>query len=230
MKLKLGMQVANFKGTVTERVLSTHKFMREEMGPEKFGIAYISTAQPIFDGSEFLGVLSAIISNEKMDSMRSLAENLSSSVEEMTATNLELTKASSDISVRLDGLVEFAETMNTDIQQINQIVELVKGIAVKSRILGLNASIEAARSGEHGRGFAVVANEIQKMAQVSTESADKIAIQLDNIRNSVNTVSVTSTQIAAFTEQFSVSMGELDDAYSNINHHAEQLLTLSEAK
>ena len=114
-------------------------------------------------------MLSAIISNEKMDSMRQLASELSSAVEEMTATNEELSAASMDVSKRLDGLVISAETMTDDIQQINQIVELVKGIATKSQILGLNASIEAARSGEHGKGFAVVAKEIQKMAQNSKD-------------------------------------------------------------
>jgi hypothetical protein len=230
LKIALGMEASNFKGTVTVQALTTRKFARDEKGPEKFGFAYISTANPIFDGSQFIGIISAIISNDRMDSMRQLAEELSSAVEEMSATNAELTQASTDVSARLDGLVESAETMNTDIQQINHIVGLVKDIAVKSKILGLNASIEAARSGEHGRGFAVVAKEIQKMAQNSTESADEIAKQLENIRHSVETVTEASTQIAAFTQQFAVSMGELDGAYTNINANAENLLNLSEIK
>ncbi len=99
---------------------------------------------------------------KKMDNMRLLASELSSSVEEMTATNEELTAASVDVSNRLAELSKFSESMTGDIQQINSIVDLVKGLAMKSKILGLNASIEAARSGEHGRGFAVVASEIQK--------------------------------------------------------------------
>lgn len=230
LKVAKGMEAANFKGTVTMKALETRTFARDEKGPERFGFAYISTAKPIFDDSQFIGVVSAIISNDRMDSMRQLAVELSSAVEEMSATNAELTQASIDVSGRLDGLVESAEEMNSDIKQINQIVGLVKDIALKSKILGLNASIEAARSGEHGRGFAVVAKEIQKMAQNSTESADKIAIQLEHIRQSITTVTEASTQIAAFTEEFSVSMGELDDAYANINASAEHLLSLSELK
>ena len=68
------------------------------------------------------------------------------------------------------------------------------------------------------------------MAQNSTESADEIAKQLENIRHSVETVTEASTQIAAFTQQFAVSMGELDGAYTNINANAENLLNLSEIK
>ena len=143
LKIQPGAKLENFLGTVTERALTAKCFLREEQGPEKFGFAYISTAQPIFDGSEVIGVVSAIISNEKMDSMRQLASELSSAVEEMTATNEELSAASMDVSKRLDGLVISAETMTDDIQQINQIVELVKGIATKSQILGLNAYIRS---------------------------------------------------------------------------------------
>ncbi len=228
LKLKVGVKIENFRGTVTERALSQKRFFREEKGPEQFGFAYISTAQPIFDGTQLIGVLSAIISNEKIGSMRQLATDLSSAVEEMTATNDELTVASMDVASRLDGLVSSAETMSDDIKEINHIVELVKGIAKKSQILGLNASIEAARSGEHGKGFAVVAKEIQKMAQSSNESADKIAVQLSKVRDSIETVSGTSGQIADFTERFATSMHELGHAYSNVNQTAEKLLEISE--
>lgn len=43
---------------------------------------------------------------------------------------------------------------------------IIRTTAVRSRILGLNASIVAARSGEHGKGIAVVANEVKKWLTV----------------------------------------------------------------
>lgn len=228
LKLRLGVKLENFRGTVTERALSERRFFREEKGPEQFGFAYISIAQPIFDGTQLIGVLSAIMSNEKIGAMRQLATELSSAVEQMTATNEELTIASADVASRLDGLVVSAETMFEDIKQINQIVDLVKNIASKSQILGLNASIEAARSGEHGKGFSVVAKEIQKMAQGSKESTDKIDIQLNKVRDSITVVSDTTSQIATFTQQFSASMSELGEAYSSVNQTAERLLEIGE--
>jgi len=230
LKIKVGDPVVKYRGTTTEKSLSQGKFIREERGSEGFGLAYIASAQPIFDGGKVIGVLSAIISNEKMDSMRLLATELSSAVEEMTATNEELAVASVDVSNRLGELSKFSGSMTGDIQQINTIVHLVKDLAMKSKILGLNASIEAARSGEHGRGFAVVASEIQKMSQSSTESAESITNQLENIKHSIDQVNESANQIATFTKQFSVSMYEFTDAYKGINSVSEKLMHISEVK
>ncbi len=58
--------------------------------------------------------------------------------------------------------------------QINQITELINGISEKTRLLSLNAAIEASRAGETGKGFSVVAGEIRKLAQQSNEAAGEI--------------------------------------------------------
>lgn len=230
LKVGIGEPVHTYRGTATEIALSSGRFVKEERSAEGFGMAYIASAQPIFDGGQVIGVLSAIISNEKMDNMRLLASELSSTVEEMTATNEGLATASMDVSKRLEELSNFSESMAGDIEQINVIVNLVKDLAMKSKILGLNASIEAARSGEHGRGFAVVASEIQKMSQSSTDSADSITRQLESIKQSIDQVNASANQIAGFTQQFAESMHELTDAYKGVHNTAEKLMHISEIK
>ncbi|MEK4230560.1 methyl-accepting chemotaxis protein [Solibacillus sp. FSL H8-0538] len=230
LKIKIGETVEKHSKTTSIRALRSGKFLREERGPELFGFAYIASSLPIYDEGKLVGVVTGVISNEKTNNMRRVATELSSSVEEMTATTEELTVASTDVSKRLEELARFSDSMSNDIQQINSIVNVVRDIALKSKILGLNASIEAARSGEHGRGFAVVANEIQKMAQSSTESADNIAKQLEKIKESITYINGSTTQIAAFTEEYTASMHEMSDAYSGIHEIGQKLMELGQVK
>lgn len=58
--------------------------------------------------------------------------------------------------------------------EIDAIVELIDGIAFRTNILALNASIESSKAGEAGRGFAVVAQEVRRLAQRSAENAHQI--------------------------------------------------------
>ncbi len=71
-------------------------------------------------------------------------------------------------ATRLGGVQEGVEQANELIQTINDNISHLKAIAKKQNILSLNASIEAARSGEAGAGFAVVAKNMQDLSSQST--------------------------------------------------------------
>jgi methyl-accepting chemotaxis protein len=67
-------------------------------------------------------------------------------------------------------------------QEIGQIIQLIDDIADRTSILALNASIQAAAAGEAGRGFAVVAEEVERLAERSTEATKKIATLVKTIQ------------------------------------------------
>lgn len=59
-------------------------------------------------------------------------------------------------------------------QQVSEKISVIQEIAGQTRLLSLNASIEAARAGNSGRGFAVVASEVSKLAELSSLAATEI--------------------------------------------------------
>lgn len=72
--------------------------------------------------------------------------------------------------------------LSNQTQQIGEITAAVTTLAQQSKMLALNASIEAAKAGEAGKGFAVVASEVKSLAEQSEQSTTQVQKILEDIR------------------------------------------------
>jgi len=75
--------------------------------------------------------------------------------------------------------------VKSQLDNINSVMEFIKEIADETKMLGLNAAIEAARVGEAGRGFGVVAEEIRKLSQESKKTVVQIKELTQGIEKSM---------------------------------------------
>jgi methyl-accepting chemotaxis protein len=89
----------------------------------------------------------------------------------------------------------------SSVEEIGNIIGSVNAIAEQSKILAVNASIEAAKAGEYGVGFAVVAQEVKDLAQQSKEATLQITGTLNSIRRAIENMVDTAANGEARTEE-----------------------------
>jgi methyl-accepting chemotaxis protein len=73
--------------------------------------------------------------------------------------------------------------LSNQTQQVGEITHVVNTLAQQSKMLALNASIEAAKAGDAGKGFAVVASEVKNLAEQSEHSTAQVQKILEDIRH-----------------------------------------------
>ena len=113
------------------------------------------------------------------DELRSNLDKVIEQIELMGRYTRQLAEAGVLLDSSSQGILEAVD-------RTGRILDSITRIAKRSKIIGLNSAIEAARVGELGRGFAVVAEEIKTLADDSSESVREIKKILAGIQRSSN--------------------------------------------
>jgi len=130
----------------------------------------------------------ATITSELVDSIAVIREQ----VEEHTVFSNEVQRMTATSTGQM-------RTMAKEASKTRGIANIIGKLTAQTKLLGLNASIEAARAGDAGRGFAVVASEVKSLAERAGEATSQVAVQTDGI---VARIDATVAGIEEITERF----------------------------
>ena len=151
----------------------------------------------------------------RLHKLKEMSEQMNDGIKQVASAMDELSNLAKDVASNQQELSAEISKVEKNAGKINEFTELIKKIAQQTRLLGLNASIEAARAGVAGAGFGVVAEEIGKLADSSNSTVENIQQFMDAIKESVNgTVDkskLTSDIVAGQNEAIKKTAADLTD-------------------
>ena len=173
--------------------------------------------------------------SSRTEQQASSLEETSASMEELTATVRQnadnareatsLAQSASTVAAEGGEIVsQVVQTMGSiaeSSKKISDIIGVMDGITFQTNILALNASVEAARAGQHGRGFAVVASEVRNLAQRSADASQEIKALIADSSERINTGE-------KLVGQAGNTMGAVVDSVKRVNDIISEIFSASD--
>lgn len=148
---------------------------------EVMGFPVEGNLVPIKDDGEVVGCIICSYSVEGKEKVRQIASEFQESIQEIDSSVQDFVNGVETLFSMLSDMNQITLDVEQDVNEAADVVNKISSNASRSNILALNASIEAARSGEAGRGFSVVATQMGKLAKDSGNSATEIKTTLSAI-------------------------------------------------
>lgn len=151
-------------------------------------------------------------SNDVSQLSTNSTELVSKGIQNMRDLNISIEKNNDSSNITMENISK----LQNDVNAINNIIDMIKGIAAQTNLLSLNASIEAARAGEAGKGFAVVADEIRDLANKSATSTTEIQGLVNNVKSNTAMVNESIQHLVSDTKTQNNIIKETEHNFTEI--------------
>lgn len=120
-------------------------------------------------------------------------------------------------------VAQFAQELNTTVDRLNrkvseigEIITVVKDIADQTKLLALNASIEAARDGSHSGGFSVVAAEVRRLAERTVRETVQISARIRSVQEESERTTRSMQKTSSHVNEIHRNVKDVFDTLSSI--------------
>lgn len=118
--------------------------------------------------------------------------------------------------------VEAMTRVRDSAASIDEVIQGVDKIAFQTRVLAMNAAVEAGRAGDAGRGFAVVADLVSALAMRAEEEAQRARDELTRTQLEIESAVGAVSEMDGALEGIDRDVGELDQLIGLIRADAEK--------
>lgn len=211
--------------------LQTGNKVQRQIGAEVLGVAYSGVAYPIRENGVIIGGIATTGSTERegaLQKLPDLSKNLSAALQQVAAAVENIAASAQELADGGQALALQSQEVNDKALIMEEVVEYINSVASDTKVLGLNASIEAARAGDAGRGFAVVATEIRAMAISSATSAKDIRKIIVGIQGLVSKMNTELEKVGGNTQEVSAAVEEIGATIETLAESALELAALAD--
>lgn len=191
-----------------------------------------NTSEELGESSQALAGMAEELSVTTAEAKRQ-ADDMADGTRTLAAAIDAISTGTVDVAADTRAAVESASAATNDMAEltsasdrIGEVTKLISAIAEQTRLLALNASIEAAHAGAAGSGFAVVANEVRSLAQETHSATSQITEMIDAIQSSTSKVSATLAAISAKLAEIDRQQGAISMAANDGSASAQQISSL----
>lgn len=193
-----------------------------------YGITYRSICTPIMDSDgNAVGSIGFNVSLDRQQKLMEMADTLSESLKEISKGVEEISKNAQELSESNGSVTDSATKVQSDMKETHKVMDIVKDIAQRSNMLGINAAIESAKAGEFGRGFGVVADEIRKLSSGSQNAIKDVQLILSNTTKSVRGIVDDVIRNSSGVQQQAAAVEEINASIEELTAISDMLATYS---